>query len=353
MGIISAVILLGVLIFFHELGHFIVAKLSGIYVEKFSIGFGPHLVSWKRGETVYALSAIPLGGYVKMYGENPDEEAEVDEALADRAFNRKSLGARSAVIAAGPVANFLLAVIVYAVIFMIGTPRFLTEVGKPMEGMPAYEAGFKKGDTVLAIDGKEVKYWDEMVTYITDNPGKEIDFTVQRDGKVLELTAAPETVADKNIFGEPVQVGRIGVQRGDAFESVSYNPLTSVYKGAVQTWDVTVLTVKGIVKIFQRVVPADNIGGPIMILQMASTTAETGLVAFLSFMALISVNLAILNLLPIPVLDGGHLFFNLIEAVIRKPVSVEIRQKAQMVGLMLLLSLMFFAFYNDIMRIVS
>jgi len=348
MGIISAILLLGILIFIHELGHFLLAKKSGVLVEKFSIGFGPKILSKKIGETEYALSAIPLGGFVKMYGESID--AEVEEGMRDRSFAHKPLKNRFAIVLAGPMFNFFLAVIIYSAIFMIGTPRFLASVAGTVEGSPAETAQIMEGDIIVALDGQKMKYWDEMSGYISENPEKPITFTIEREGEIVDVVVTPELVMDKNLFGEDVRLGRVGIMRGDLSETVRSNPFDAVVKGFQQTYRVSELMVLGVVKIFQKVVPADSLGGPIMIVKMAKDSAETGIISFLSFMAIISINLGILNLLPIPVLDGGHLMFFTLEAVIRRPVSVKIREYANMAGLSLLLFIMFFAFYNDIMR---
>jgi regulator of sigma E protease len=236
-------------------------------------------------------------------------------------------------------------------IFMIGTPRFLASIGGIVEGAPAQAAGLMDGDIIKALDGKEMKYWDEMSSYISEKPGETITFTIDRDGSIMDIQATPEAVVDKNVFGEEISIGRIGIERGDLTEtSRVLNPFTALYKGVQQTYRVSELMVMGVVKIFQKVVPADSLGGPIMIVKMAKDSAETGIISFLSFMAIISINLGILNLLPIPVLDGGHLMFFTLEAIIRRPVSIKIREYANMVGLSILLFVMFFAFYNDIMR---
>jgi len=349
MGIISAIFLLGILIFIHELGHFLLAKKNGVLVEKFSIGFGPKIFSRTKGETEYALSAIPLGGFVKMYGESLD--AEVEEGMKDRSFAHKSLKARFAIVFAGPLFNFILAILIYTAIFMIGTPRFLASVGGVIDGSPAQAAGLLEGDRILALNGQDMKYWDDMSMYISQNPGAKVNFSIERDNKIIKVEVIPESVVDKNVFGEDVKVGRIGIKRGSLTETVRVlNPVKAFGQGLEQTYRVSELMVMGVVKIFQKVVPADSLGGPIMIVQMAKDSAENGFVSFLSFMAIISINLGILNLLPIPVLDGGHLMFFTLEAIFRRPVSIKIREYANMAGLSLLLFVMFFAFYNDIMR---
>lgn len=354
---IQAIILLGLLIFFHELGHFLVAKYFKVYVEKFSIGFGPKLFSWKRGETEYMLSAIPLGGYVKMYGDGPDYNSEGDTEgapeMKERAFNNKPLYARALIVFAGPLANFLLAAVVYALIFMAGVPRSTAVIGEIMPDMPAAEAGLLEGDKVVSVDGNPVVFWDEMSSYVVERPGREIVFEIQRNGERMEIVVTPKESMQKNVFGEDVKVGLVGVRVSGDYIRVNYGFFPSLKMGVEKTAEVTGLIVTGVVKIFQKSVPADSIGGPIMILQMAKTSADEGVLMLLGLMAAISVNLAILNLLPIPVLDGGHLLFYAVEAVTRRPVSIKIREYANMAGMMLIFGLMFFAFYNDIVRIIK
>jgi len=350
MGIIAAVVVFGLLVFFHELGHFLFAKYFKVYVEKFSIGFGPSILSKKYGETEYLISAIPLGGYVKMYGEDPS--ADIPEEMRKKAFSHKPLFQRTLIVFAGPLFNLILAIFLFAIINMFGMPMILPVIDKVQEGMPAFDAGIKSGDKILSINGIDVKYWDEMSSIIKKNPGKTLEIKVLRGSEQLTIKIMPKLSKSKNIFGEEVSVGLIGVTPKNEFIIVRYNPLDAITKGFEKTYEVTKLTIVGIVKIFQKVVPADNIGGPIMIFQMAKETAQIGINSLIAFMAVISINLAILNLLPVPVLDGGHLFFYLVEAVIRRPVSLKVREYANMVGLALLLALMVFAFYNDIVRIM-
>lgn len=354
---IQAIILLGLLIFFHELGHFLVAKYFKVYVERFSIGFGPKIFSWKRGETEYMLSAIPLGGYVKMYGDSAEYDAESDTDTApemkERAFNNKPLYARALIVFAGPLANFLLAAVVYSIIFMAGVPRSTAVIGELIPDMPAAVAGLQKGDKVISVDGKKVTFWDEMSSYIVENPGRDVVFAIERGGEPMELIVTPKVSTQKNIFGEDVKVGMIGVKVSSEYINVKHGIFSSLKMGVEKTIQVTGLIVTGVIKIFQNAVPADSIGGPIMIVQMAKSSADEGFIMLLGLMAVISVNLGILNLLPIPVLDGGHLLFYAVEAITRRPVSIKIREYANMAGMMLIFGLMFFAFYNDIVRIIK
>ena len=353
MGIVAAVIVFSVLVFFHELGHFVFAKFSGVYVERFSIGFGPVVLSKTWGETEYALSLIPLGGYVKMYGENPSEVDENDDnRLKGRSFNEQSLKARTAIISAGPIFNFILAALLFTVVYLIGVPRLLPIAGAIQEDMPA-NVFLQKGDVILSINDTKIEFWDEMSTIIRNHAGEKLLFKIKRDEQILDVNIIPKISITKNIFGEDVKVGLIGIQPDGTTINVVYNPAKAISLGLKKTYEVTKLTLVGIVKLVSRVIPADNIGGPILIFQMARDTAKAGLNSLLMFTAIISINLAILNLLPIPILDGGHLFFNLIEAITRKPVNLRMREVGQMIGLALILALTFFAFYNDIVRIIK
>ena len=349
MGIFAAILVFGLLIFFHELGHFIVAKLKNVYVERFSIGFGPIIYKRKFGETEYALSLLPLGGYVKMHGEDPKDI--VDETLKEKSFSNKPLWARVQIVSAGPIFNFLLAVLLFYIVFMIGIPKLLPIIGEIQRDMPAYGI-LKEGDKILAINNIPIEYWDDMSEFIKKSPEGELEFDIERDGKRMTVKMTPSLSETPNIFGEKIKVGLIGVSPKGTIETVRYNPIRSIYLAIDRTYEITKLTLIGIVKLIQRVVPADNIGGPIMIFQMARDTAKAGINSLLVFTAVISINLAILNLLPIPILDGGHLFFYMIEAIIRRPVSLKAREVSQMVGLALILALTFFAFYNDILRIL-
>jgi len=352
MSIIAAIVVFGLLIFFHELGHFLFAKMFGVYVEKFSIGFGPSLFSWKAKETEYTISAIPLGGYVKMFGENPEEIVE-DEEKKLRSFSHKPLAQRFLIVFAGPLFNFVLAFLLFSIVNVMGTPKLEPVVGSVQPDMPAYSAGIQEGDRIVAIDGNKIQYWSQISEYIRNNSAEPVTLDILRNSKPLQLTVKPTLSETQNIFGEKVSVGLIGIAPANSIITIKYNPIQAVILGINKTYEITKLTVVGIVKIFQRIVPADNIGGPILIFQMAKETAAAGLNSLLMFMAVISINLAILNLLPIPILDGGHLFFYLVEAIKGKPVSLKTREVSQMVGLALLLALMFFAFYNDIMRILT
>lgn len=351
--ILSAVIVLGLLILFHELGHFLVAKWSGVGVLKFSIGFGPVLAGRKIGETEYVISAIPLGGFVKMVGEDPEES--VSEVDRSRSFQAQPLWKRFAIVFAGPFANILFTVVAFALVFAVYGARVPSEqakVGKIMPDMPAATAGLKDGDTVLAVDGKPVGTWDELSQAIRSSGGRTVTLSIERAGERLEIAVTPQPREEKNLFGEVTGTAYvIGIERG--FDVQVVGPLRAGWMAVQQTawWMETILLSIG--KMLTGSIPAREIGGPILIAQTAGEQARLGLEYLLHFMAVISVNLAVLNLLPIPVLDGGHLFFFLIEAVRRRPLDVRYREIAQQVGLVLLLLLMAFAFYNDIARVLK
>ena len=343
----AAILVLGALIFVHELGHFLVAKKLGVGVEKFSLGFGPKIFGMQIGDTEYMLSAVPLGGYVKLAGEDPDEECQDKE----HSFSESSVWSRLAIVSAGPLFNLLFAVLIFSIVYMVGVPTLAAAIGKVRDGSPALKAGLLVGDKITAIDGKPVKLWDELRETVHNSPNKELNFTISRNQKELDIVIIPESRKTKNLFGEDISVGLIGIEPESTFVTERYNPLLAVYKGFQKTWEITYLTVVAIKKLFERVIPADTIGGPILILQMAGEQAKIGILNLVFFVALLSINLGILNLLPIPILDGGHILFFSIEAIFGKPIAAKKREIAQQVGIAMLLSLMVFAFYNDIMRI--
>jgi regulator of sigma E protease len=353
ISIIAAVIVLGVLIFFHELGHFLVAKRTGVGVLKFSLGFGPTLIGRRVGNTDYVISAVPLGGFVKMVGEDPEEP--VSEADAAVSFQRQALWKRMAIVLAGPGANLLFAAVAFSVVFAVYGARLPSEaakVGGAMEGMPAAAAGLQKGDVIVAVNDTKVAKWDNLSEAIRASGGKTVALTVERAGATFTVDLTPEAKPDKNIFGETLGTAYvIGVERG--FDEEKVGVLTAVGMGFQQTgwWVQTLLMSVG--KMFQGKIPAKDIGGPILIAQAAGQQARLGFEYLLHFMAVISVNLGVLNLLPIPVLDGGHFLFFALEAILRRPLDLRHREIAQQVGLVVLISLMAFAFYNDIARVIQ
>lgn len=350
-NIVAVSVLLGVLIFVHELGHFLVAKYTGVGVLKFSLGFGPKLIGRKKGETEYLLSAIPFGGYVKLYGESDEEE--IPEEDRKRSFLHQPIRKRIAIVVAGPLFNFLFAVFTFAMIFIIGLPTLTTDIGSVQPESPAAQAGLKEGDKIVAIGRDSVSRWSDLAEIIFQSKGTELLLVVDRSGERLEFKIKPELVHESDIFGEETDIYKIGVGPSANTFIEKQNPVRAFWSGMVQTYTITELTLVGLYKMVEGVVSPKTLGGPILIAQMAGAHVKKGIIYFISFMALLSVNLAVLNLLPIPVLDGGHLFFYLIELVTGKAISIKWREMAQQVGFLLLILLMVFVFYNDIVRIVS
>jgi regulator of sigma E protease len=349
-SVFAFIIVLGVLIFFHELGHFIMARLFGVGVEKFSLGFGPRIVGKTVGMTDYRISLVPLGGYVKMVGEEPD--SEIEPYLIPKSFTHKSVFKRFLIVAAGPLSNLLLAVIIFFLVFQTsGTYVLRPLVGEVDTPSPAARAGLQKDDLIVAINDKAVSSWEEMAEQIAESGGQSLDVVVERAGQRLTLDLRPELKTTKNIFGEDVQRYVIGIRSaGDAIpKEMSFGE--SVGASFVRTWEITELTVLSVVKLIQGKLPATTLGGPIKIAQMAGAQAKEGMINLMVFTAVISINLGILNFLPIPVLDGGHLLFFTIEMISRRPVSIKVREVAQQFGIFLLILLMIFVIYNDIINL--
>jgi len=349
--IIATVIVLGVLIFVHELGHFLMAKKSKVGVITFSLGFGPKLFGKKIGETQYQISAIPLGGYVKMVGEEPGEK--IPPELLPKSFSAASVSKRMGIVFAGVFFNFLFAVIAFAVIFMAGMPTLLPEVGDVKPEYPAYQAGILKGDRVIEANGTPIKRWDDLAKIIHDSGEKPLLLKIDRDGKTLQISVTPQSSVQKDIFGEDSRVGLIGISPSGNTFIERFDPFTAFYKGLVQSWNWAELTVVSLVKIIQGKISAKTIGGPIFIAQLAGQQAKAGALSLIHFMAVISINLVILNILPIPILDGWHILMFLVEGLIGKPVSLKLRERAQQVGLFLIVLLMLLVIYNDVLRIFT
>lgn len=351
LTVVSSIFVLGVLIFIHELGHFIMAKRAGIKVEKFSLGFPPAILTKKYGETEYCIGLIPLGGFVKMAGENPDEAA----TGAPYEFMSKSVGARVGVVFAGPLMNFLLAwLILWGLYFARG--EAVVDPNKVVVGMvspdgPASQAGISEGDIIKSINGTAVATFPAMAEIISSNPGRPIDIVWERAG--ADMTASVTTTVEEgyNNQGEKLQFGRIGIGQQVTYESIGIH--TAAWTGLSRAGEMAGMVIKFLYDVVTLRVSAKMIGGPVFIAQMAGQTAQAGFSALLFFIALLSVNLAVLNVLPIPVLDGGHLVFLTIEKLRGSPLSMRQRTIAQQVGLVFLLLLIVWVTYNDIMRFVT
>lgn len=437
-------IVLGVLVAFHELGHFLAARWVGVRVLKFSLGFGPKLFGRTMGETEYLLSAIPLGGYVKLFGED-EAEATTQEDRA-RSFAHKKLWGKVLIVAAGPGFNFILAYFIFAGWLATGSPLFVptfqdltpdveamvpgspadtagirvgdrvsrvngqdistrTELfdavaksnGQPLtleikrgeqiktltvtptktpgqqasaqepgyylgveetpplvtsvvQGSPAAKAGLQAGDHVVNIDGQTIHTWSQMTGIVKENPNHALQMQVLREGQRVALTVTPS--AEKTtVNGQPVEVGKIGISGPGRSIMRSSSPLLSLYDGLGATWGWTELTVVGLYKMIVGDISSKNIGGPLTIANISGEAASQGASSVVFLIAILSINLGVLNLLPIPILDGGHLLFFLIEGILRKPLGERQRELAQQAGLVLLVGVMIFAFWNDLERI--
>lgn len=346
---IGPIVMLAALIFVHELGHFLVAKAVGIKVLKFSLGFPPNIIKRKWGETDYILGAIPLGGYVKLLGEDADNDEEITPEEQARAYPNKPVLHRMAVIAAGPLSNYIMAVVLLIVGYMVGMPVLLAEVGKVLPNTPAAAAGLKQGDRILAIDGQPAWRFEDMRSIVEKHPEQRLMLTVKRDGTEIELPITPALSEQKGIFGE--EVGRIGV--APSGKSARLGIAESVSEGIRTAGRLTEAIGTTLIMLVKRQLSVDSLGGPLIIVQASGESLKQGPFNFLLFLSYISINLAIINLLPIPILDGGHLLFLSIEAITGKPVTGKAREMAVQAGVLLILFLMILVFYNDIHRIVT
>ncbi len=438
-------VVLGVLVAFHELGHFLAARWVGVKVLKFSLGFGPKIFGRQMGETEYLVSAIPLGGYVKLFGEDETEATSAEDRR--RSFAHQQLWGKILIVAAGPGFNFILAYLIFAGWLSTGAPLFVptfrdlsadvealvpgspaasagleigdritkingkevstkTELldvvaksdGQPMvlevrregqtktmtvsptltpegtsgeaplyaigieetpplvtsvmHGSPASTAGLQAGDRVVSIEGKPIYTWSQMTTQVKEHPLQPLKVEVLRNGQRVPLTVTPS--ADKvTVNGRPTEVGKIGISGPGRSLMRSDNPLEAVYHGLEATWGWTELTTIGLYKMIVGDISSKNIGGPLTIANISGEAASQGAASVVFLIAILSINLGVLNLLPIPILDGGHLLFFLIEGVLRKPLGERQREVAQQVGLVLLVGVMIFAFWNDLERIFS
>lgn len=347
---LAVILVLGGLIFFHELGHFIACRMMGIGVVTFSIGMGPRLCSFHRGKTEYRLSWLPFGGYVASVGEYSDEVEELgftpEEAITNRPAWQRLLMA-----AAGPLANLLLAFLLYwGVAATAGMSIPLPQIGSIIPGSAAAEAGMLPGDTVLSIDGQALDEWGQIPEIVGASEGRPLRFVVRRGGQELSLTMTPARMDRTNMFGEQETAWMIGVGAGSAVRYEELGVFSAARQGLWQTWNVIDITAQSIKKLVSGSVAAENVGGPIMIAEMLGKSVEHGIMPLIMLAAFISVNLGLLNLLPIPVLDGGLILFCLIEMIIRRPVPEKLQEYAMRAGVAFLICLMLFATFNDVKR---
>lgn len=338
--LLSSVFVFAILILFHELGHFLIAKKVGIRVHEFSLGFGPMLIRRQVGETAYSLRLFPLGGFVRMAGmESGDQEDE-------RGFNRKPVWQRMGVIFAGPVMNFVLALLLFVFTFTvigIPSPSNSNLIGGGLKDQPAARAGLKAGDRVVGVDGKPVSNWNDMADAIHANAGRAIKIAVLRDGRRLTLPVTP-------VYDSEQKKAMIGIKQVLVFERQTL--AASVKLGVAEAVGLTVLVIKGLVMMVTGAVSSSDVAGPVGIMGMIGEAARGGLAYLLNFAAILSINLGLINLLPIPALDGSRLVFLGLEKLRGRPVEQEKENFIHLVGFALLMLLILVITYNDILRIV-
>lgn len=356
---------LTIVVFFHELGHFLVARWCGVKVTAFSIGFGPEIVGFNdRYGTRWKLAAIPLGGYVKFLGDDnaasvpdPEAAAAMSEAEKKVSFIHKPVGSRAAVVAAGPIANFILAIAIFAGIFMtVGKQITSARIDQVQPNSAAAAAGFQPGDLVVAIGGEKIESFADMQRIVSISAGEPLAIEVERGGAHLTLKAVPEMRELKDNFGNVHKLGVLGISRSMAAGDIKtqrYNPLSAVVAGAQETWFVVDRTLSYIGGVFAGREAADQLGGPIRIAQVSGQVATAGFVALLHLTAVLSVSIGLLNLFPIPLLDGGHLLFYGIEAARGRPLSERAQEVGFRIGLAIVVMLMIFATFNDIVHLAT
>jgi regulator of sigma E protease len=362
--LVPFVFVLTMVVFFHELGHFIVARLCGVKVLAFSIGFGPELVSWQdRRGTRWRIGALPLGGYVRFFGDagaasTPDRDANAAMSDADRraSFHGKPVIQRAAIVVAGPLANFVLAIVIFAAVFWVmGESVIAPRVDRVQAGSAAAAAGIKAGDEVVSIGGTRVDQFGDMQRLVASSAGRTITIVVRRDGRDLALQATPRAEVRKNIVGEKQTVGVLGVQGGGKGDvrRVSYGPVEALGRGAGQTWDVVSRTMEYIGGIFSGQQSTDQLSGPLRIAEVSGEAAKLGFQVLMNLAAVLSVSIGLLNLFPVPLLDGGHLLYYGIEALRGRPLSERTQEYGFRIGLVLVAMLMLVATWNDIVHLTS
>lgn len=363
--ILPFLFVLTVVVFFHELGHFLVARWCGVKVLAFAVGFGPELFGkTDRKGTRWKLCAIPLGGYVKFSGDEnaasvPDRGAlqAMDEEERKGAFLSKSVGQRAAVVAAGPVANFLLSIVIFAALFgFLGRSEIAPRVDAVQPGSAAEAAGFMAGDLILQIDGRAIETFSDLQRVVTASADLTLKVTVDRGGEIVTLTATPRRHELTDPFGNVQRVGLLGVQSGARPEDRvlrTYGPVEAVAEGAKETWFVVERTAIYVAGMISGRESADQLGGPIRVAQISGQVATLGFAALLNLTAILSVSIGLLNLMPIPMLDGGHLLFYAAEAIRGRPLSERVQDFGFRIGIAIVLMLMIFATWNDVMHLTS
>jgi regulator of sigma E protease len=363
--VVPFLFVLTIVVFFHELGHFLVARWAGVRVLTFSLGFGPELVGFNdRHGTRWKISAVPLGGYVKFFGDDTEASTPSAETLAGMtdaerrdSFHHKKVGPRAAIVAAGPIANFLLAIVIFTVMFtFFGKPSTTARVDKIEVNSAAAAAGFQVGDIVTSIDGNKIESFTDMQRIVAIRAGDKLNFTVKRGDQVVQLSGTPELREVKDPFGNVHRQGVLGITRQTAAGDVlteRVDPATALWLGVKETWFVIERTLSYIGGIFTGREAADQVGGPLRIAQISGQVATIGMVALINLAAVLSISIGLLNLFPVPLLDGGHLLFYAVEAVRGRPLSERAQEMGFRIGLGLVLMLMVFATYNDILHLAA
>jgi regulator of sigma E protease len=357
--IVPFLFILTVLVFVHEFGHYFVARRNGVRIDVFSIGFGPELFGWwDRAGTRWKFSAIPLGGYVKMFGDNDVGSglpiaglARMTPAERELSFHYKRLGQRAAIVAAGPAANFVFAIVMLAVLFMtFGQPFTPARVGQVQSGSAAERAGIRPGDLIVSINGDPVQRFEDVQQDVRLDPGVPMAIVVRRDGRDLTVQATPTKTKLTDRFGNHYQIGLLGIAR-NGVDYVRRDPATALVQAGAETWNLSASTLEAMWQIVKGTRGTDELGGPLRIAQMSGDVAQGGVVAIVWFMAVLSVNLGLINLFPVPVLDGGHLLFYAAEALRGKPLGQRAQEYGFRIGLALVLTLMVFATWNDLVHL--
>jgi regulator of sigma E protease len=355
------ILVLSVLVFVHELGHYWVARRAGVRVETFSIGFGREVFGWTdRAGTRWKVSWLPLGGYVKMFGDadaasTPDREGETRMTAEERAvsFHHKPLGWRAAIVAAGPIANFLFAILIFAVMFMsYGRPFTPPVVGSVMEGMPAEKAGIRAGDRIVAINSQSVDRFEEIQRVILINLDQPLTVEFERDGRRIKAPLVPVIIEETDRLGNKMRLARLGIRSGGEreIETIS-SPVTALWRAVEETWVQTTGSLKAVGQMLTGRRGADELSGPLGIAKVSGEAAQVSWVALVALAGTLSISLGLINLFPIPMLDGGHLVFYAIEAVRGRPLGPQAQEYGFRVGLVLVLSLMLFATWQDLVRL--